>query len=243
LDVHPEVNCGDETKIVHLLLKFIESVLSYTEYTWFMQKVGVKRDDIDKATGLFIYYLMEQNGKNYSLPIDEKVLYLCNKEPVNTGYMIQLKKIFPNSRFIYLVRDGRDVSLSFMRRNKDKLESRTFFKYLKYWNQVNLNGTRACRRIGNACKMVKYEALVTKPEETLREVVGFLNLTWTNDMLTHEKYLGHGISLSELPIFGEMQKKQINNASIGQWKSNKLWHVYNESLVNEKIPMLRELNY
>lgn len=49
LDVHPDVNCGDETKIVHLLLEFIESVYRNNYYVEFMRHSGVKNETIKKV--------------------------------------------------------------------------------------------------------------------------------------------------------------------------------------------------
>lgn len=49
LDVHPDVNCGDETKIVHLLLEFVESVYRNDYYVEFMRHSGVKNETIKKV--------------------------------------------------------------------------------------------------------------------------------------------------------------------------------------------------
>lgn len=49
LDVHPDVNCGDETKIVHLLLEFVESVYRNNYYVEFMRHSGVKNETIKKV--------------------------------------------------------------------------------------------------------------------------------------------------------------------------------------------------
>lgn len=49
LDVHPDVNCGDETKIVHLLLEFVESVYRDKFYVQFMNNSGVKNETVRKV--------------------------------------------------------------------------------------------------------------------------------------------------------------------------------------------------
>lgn len=49
LDVHPDVNCGDETKIVHLLLEYVESVYRNKYYVEFMRHSGVKNETIKKV--------------------------------------------------------------------------------------------------------------------------------------------------------------------------------------------------
>ena len=49
LDVHPDVNCGDETKIVHLLLEFVDSVYRDKFYVQFMNNSGVKNETVRKV--------------------------------------------------------------------------------------------------------------------------------------------------------------------------------------------------
>lgn len=53
LDVHPEVNCGDETKIVHLMLEFVESIYRDPFYVQFMNHSGVKNETINKVSKLY----------------------------------------------------------------------------------------------------------------------------------------------------------------------------------------------
>lgn len=64
LDTHPEVNCGDETKIVELLLSFISKTINDKYFMKFMANAGTKNITIEKATALFIYYVMENNFKS-----------------------------------------------------------------------------------------------------------------------------------------------------------------------------------
>lgn len=49
LDVHPDVNCGDETKIVHLMLEFVQSIYRDRFYVNFMKSSGVKNETINKV--------------------------------------------------------------------------------------------------------------------------------------------------------------------------------------------------
>lgn len=241
LDVHPEVNCGDETKIVHLLLEFVSGVYKDSFYVKFMNNSGVKNETINNATALFIYYMMENNKKNLAVKMNE-IKYFCNKEPMNTYHMIYLHKLFPNARFVYVVRDGRDVAFSLLRRNKLDYTFERFYEILNYWESKNRLALGYCNSMGTSvCQMMKYENLVTSPEAAIRNLTKFLALSWTDELLHHEKYLGRNISLSAEPIFAGIQKNEINNNSIGKWKQKIL--NYNEKLINDNIVMLKEFNY
>lgn len=185
--------------------------------------------------------MMENNKKNVDLDIS-KVKHLCNKEPMNTFQMAYLHQIFPNAQFVYVIRDGRDVAYSLMRRNKQDITFDRFMEILTYWNTKNTLGLRYCNSMGpKYCHMVKYEDLVTQPEPAIRSITSFLDLTWTDELLHHDRYLKTNISLSNQPIFSDMQKSQINNHSIGKWRNN--IPGYNQKLIDDNIFMLKQLNY
>lgn len=63
LDTHPEINCGDETKVIELLLSFIGATYANPYYVGFMSKTGVQNSTVERAVALFIYYIMENNYK------------------------------------------------------------------------------------------------------------------------------------------------------------------------------------
>lgn len=242
LDVHPQVNCGDETKIIHLLFEYMKNTLKDNFYVNFMRNSGVKNETLYKATGLFVYYMMENNWKRHDVPLSDEVRYLCNKEPMNTYHIRFIHDIYPRSKFVYMIRDGRDMAYSLMSRNSDPLYFGKFLDLLVYWNEKNRLAYADCKRVGDAyCKMVKYEDLVNSPEKVVPQVAAFLNLPWTDDMLHHEHFLGKSISLSSDPIFTALQKNKINNRSIGKWRLK--INGYDENIVRNRIHMLREFNY
>lgn len=74
LDTHPEVNCGEETKIIELLLSFIGTTTVNHYFMDFIQKSGVKNETIEKATAMFIYYIMENNLKTKNLTALKSVI-------------------------------------------------------------------------------------------------------------------------------------------------------------------------
>lgn len=188
--------------------------------------------------------MMENNKKNSNIDIS-KVKHLCNKEPNNTYQMAYLHELFPNAKFVYMIRDGRDMSYSFLKRTEFKNTNITldrFMFYLNYWNKINSYALNACKSIGpEYCHMVKYEDLVRRPEPVIHSVVDFLGLTWTDEMLHHDRHLIKDIKLSNLSIFSEMQNGKINDKSIGKWRNNV--RGVDIALLEEKFYMLKKLNY
>lgn len=244
LDVHPQVNCGDETKIVNLLVGFLNNdILKNGYHMDFMKNSNVKNETIRKAAGLFIYYTMEHNSKKHGTNISDTVRYLCNKEPYNAYHIQFLHEIFPNARFILMVRDGRDMSFSFMRRISHPFEFKKFYEMLQYWNHKNDQANQQCDQVGSEyCHVIRYEDLVNNPTYTVRQLVdNFLKIAWYDEMLNHHKYIGNNISISNTTFFLYMQRDKINNKSIGQWVKN--IPNYNKTLIEKEIFMLKKLNY
>ena len=114
--------------------------------------------------------------------------------------------------------------------------------YLRYWNSKNSLAFNVCKSIGpEYCHMVKYEDLVRTPEPVIHSVVDFLGLTWTDEMLHHDRHLVKDIKLSNLSIFSDMQKGKINDKSIGKWRNNV--RGANNALLEETFYMLKTFNY
>lgn len=155
-----------------------------------------------------------------------------------------LKQLFPNAKFVFIIRDGRDSAYSYFVREK---ESYTFVwdvvPYLERWNRVNKIGYEACQKMGNSvCHLVRYESLVTEPEPLLRNLMKFLNLTWTDDLLHHEKYIEHKkLSISKDPHYKKFPRKMISNSSIGKWRG-RVAKFHNKAFL-KRFEMLQELNY
>lgn len=79
LDVHSDINCGDETAVIYKQLDLISGkVFNSLEIVKFLSNFGVKNSTVKNAAALFIYYMMENNKKNPEVDID-RVKYICNK--------------------------------------------------------------------------------------------------------------------------------------------------------------------
>lgn len=174
IDVHPSVSCGPETKVIPAIMGFITQYQKEPYAVKLVRNKIMKNNTIDSATGLFIYHIMANHVR--------KSERLCDKDPYASIYIEYLHKIFPNAKFVYMVRDGRGAVVSLMNRLKINVTFENFLKELKTWNDYNLNVSTQCNSIGpKYCKRVKYEDLVLQPNSTIREITEFLDLSWTDD--------------------------------------------------------------
>ncbi|VDK80954.1 unnamed protein product [Dibothriocephalus latus] len=106
LDVHPKVRCGPETRILPRILHISSHLVGTPEMNR-LAAAGISRDTLDIAFLKFIRTIIFRSG-----PPAERY---CVKDPFLDTSMNFLFKIFPNSKFILMIRDGRAVAHSVVR--------------------------------------------------------------------------------------------------------------------------------
>ena len=147
---------------------------------------------LDSAVRAFIYEVIF----HHSQPAD----VLCDKDPFVLKYASYVSSLFPNSKFLLIIRDARAVIHSVMTRRVTitGFSLTDYRKNLKLWNKGIGVMYEECKQLGqNKCLMVYYEQLVLQPKTTIKKILKFLNLIWTDDVLHHEKLIGKKISLSK----------------------------------------------
>jgi protein-tyrosine sulfotransferase len=137
------------------------------------------QEKMDNAMRLYFYYIMNEHIR----PAER----LCAKDPNILYHMNYLDKLFPNSKFVWLVRDPRAVVFSLMNIYKEPITMANATKYFITWQQYNSKVKSDCDWIGERrCMMVKYEDLILSAKETISKVAEFLNLNWTDNFLKRE---------------------------------------------------------
>ena len=149
------------------------------------------------------------------------------------GYhMNQIRQYLPEARFIHVIRDGRDAAvlarLSHSWQAFGDLES-----HAREWR----NRIETFRREALACPEfyleVRYEDLVSNPEPVLKEICGFLQLSYSAAMLTyHERASQRLDELEGIDRFGrhipkdervrglhaDLLTKPPDPSQIGRWR-------------------------
>jgi len=137
-----------------------------------------------------------------------------DKTPLNTLYLDWIGSVYPKSKFIHIIRDGRDVADSYLRMKRyQKLEEAA-----RRWNtSINLAQSFGSKR-GDDYMEMRYEELVTDTEPVIRQACSFLGIDYSPSMLDHT---------SRVDKLGDTDKahhsnltKPINSESVGKWKKN-----------------------
>lgn len=234
LDTHEYIKCGPETPFLpNFIESFYDLKQNYRTINVTLNR-GFKEGFIEKAIGMLLVYVME--NKSY------KSNYLCEKSPKLMKIGNDLHKSLPNAKFIYMIRDGREVAYSFLIKLNQSLEFKSFIRHLKTWDNLNKMYFDVCQEIGNShCKMVRYSDLVLNTNKTMRDISKFLQIKWTDKFLNHQDYIGTDIFTVEDEWSHKQIIKPIFNDSFKKWLG-KITD-YDEKYVNDKIPMLKILNF
>jgi hypothetical protein len=93
--------------------------------------------------------------------------------------MMEIKRQIPDALFIHIIRDGRDVALSYLKQGWsyplpwDRNESLGVAGL--YWRWIVGQGRESGKRLGADYREVRFEELVTHPQETLGQLGEFID--------------------------------------------------------------------
>lgn len=194
LDAHPEVRCGEETRVIPRILG-IHHAMAKTEVEMKrLEEAHITEKVLNDALAAYLLSIISQHG--------EPAPRLCNKDPFALKSMRRIYQMFPKSKFILMLRDGRAVVHSIISR-KVSIKGFDYTSYrgaLVDWNRAISTMYSECLSIGaSVCLPVHYEQLVLHPQVQMKKILSFLDLSWSDLVLQHEKMIGQdgGVSLSK----------------------------------------------
>lgn len=194
LDAHPDVRCGEETRIIPRILAMRQAWSKSGSEKMRLDEAGVTDQVMDAAVQAFILEIIAKHGEPAKL--------LCNKDPFTLKSSVYLSKLFPNSKFLLMIRDGR-ASVHSMITRKITIAGFDLNSYrdcLTKWNKAIEIMYAQCLEIGvRKCLPVYYEQLVLHPKQTMQAIIEFLSIPWDDAVLHHEELIGKpgGVSLSK----------------------------------------------
>jgi protein-tyrosine sulfotransferase len=159
--------------------------------------------------------------------------------------MLYLSELFPNAKFLLMIRDERYVVHSFMQKLNLNITFDLFLKFLEEWNRANIDYEKDCARLGtNRCIKLICDDLVLNLTSSMRRVAQFLNIDWTNDFLHHEKFVEE--NKIQLAKSNGWSDEQVNKPIYTDALNSKVFEKidgYNGTLFEKKAPLLRKYGY
>lgn len=158
------------------------------------------------------------------------------KSPINTVYLKFIYPVYPDSQYIFLLRDGRDVVSSMVKNNNREIN----FAIWKWKHSIRMYRWIRKRVSEDQLLLVRYEDLVRQPESTLKKLTQFLNISFSKNILNHQGSLDY-LNVREMQHHQNLQNP-LSSTSIGKWEK-RLSEKEKEYLLPRLENLLGEFGY
>lgn len=128
--------------------------------------------------------------------------YFFDKNPINSFYLKEILKTFPNAKFVFLTRDPRATYLS-IKQKKNTKSSNVYFNSYR-WYYYNLQVFSFINLHPDKIFILKYEDLVLNTENELKRMANFFGFNYNDKML----YFHEDVKKFSLNNITESEKKQ-----------------------------------
>lgn len=199
LDAHPDLSLSNEARFP---VSMARTRARYERQGFLLDRFIDDLYDLPRARSRFVEWSIERGVLQdhlatetpQSLPEAVHSVYglLASKEgksfygdkaPGYTLYMNHLAETYPGSKFVHIVRDGRDVAAAFF---DAPFGPSTAPHAALYWRDRVRSARSAGQQVGpDRYLEVSYESLVDRPAEVLRNVCEFVGLEYCAEMLRY----------------------------------------------------------
>ena len=137
-----------------------------------------------------------------------------DKTPRYIRYVPQILAIYPDARFIHLIRDGRDVAISMANVNWGPSYDRDFAWARAVRLGIDYRNAPFAQRILE----VRYEDMVHDLEATVRRACAFIGEEFEPSMLDWHRQIDAGLSTGDHRLHGKLYQPILPDA-VGVWRS------------------------
>lgn len=215
---------AEDSQSTEKVLCFIDDILTSKKIeTWCIDKnklvefIHERKPLSYSELGSLVYIFWAMTNRKSPYVIVDKNNYYIH-------HLNDLISIWPDAKFIFLIRDGRDVACSYL--DIEKLETTSPYKPVlpttiktiaEEWQRNNSNIYEFLNTLPKErWRMIKYEDIVMNTRIALIELVSFLNLEFSEQMLLY--YLANNEPASTM----DWKKKTLEKPdvlNIGRYKS------------------------
>lgn len=194
----------------------LHNLICYQDFQALIETVRTQPgSELERAeqsiAALFDRFFEQQQGNPHQT--------LLEKTPMHIKYVDRILELFPHARIVEVVRDGRDVCVSYNALAKQYAWARIGtagaigqWKRCINWGKKFRTQTEFAPRIHT----VRYEVLKANPDASLQQIFDFARLNWNELQI---KEIVQAADISQIDRKGEGQ--YIRAGRVGDWK-NKL---------------------
>lgn len=139
-----------------------------------------------------------------------------DKTPLNTLYLERIHSAFPKAQYINIVRDGCDVSYSYVSAGLyDHLEDAA-----ERWRESVIKADQFANQHSASVLSIRYENLVSEPSKVVKRICGFLEVPYSDKLISTGEEQPDEMGDVEMKDHHYNVKKPITTKSIGKGRRN-----------------------
>lgn len=201
------------------------------------------RNELKKKTPISFVELYEEVLLGYDST--KTASLIVDKNPLYSEFIFKLSEVFPKAKFIAIVRDPRDRYVS-LKKHKSEVFKNNIIRSAK-WKSFYNKILEFKEQHSENLHILKFEDLITSPEVTLRSLCDYLEVDYSDQMMSYAK--GSRMELKEggevfVSSVNEMHSnshKPLQKSKIGQWKE--LSNEELKALAYFSLPTATEFDY
>lgn len=185
-----------------------------------LKQLPVKQQCLEKIiTGIYHYHA-DFHGQTYEVWGD--------KTPMHVWHMNAIRDVYPNVKFIHLIRDGVDVVNSYLKSR----DGYSIEQAAQRWNGSVQAFENFAKRHPDNCHVVRYEALVAKPDEVIKQLCEFLAINYDLSKIDQRENV---TKMGDVTMLKHHENvfNSINTSSVG--KGRKLLELEDREILHKLI--------
>lgn len=250
IDAHPSIIGPPESKFAVLLYPRFSHIKKWKEKdillfveTLYMEPLFAKLWHVNRKE-LTEKLLSIKDNANYSLLCKmvyyqlskgkENVQYISDKNPPYALFIDTILKIFPNAKFVHIVREPRDNIYSHIISFNEKNPLFRAYQWVGFNKIIEAKKRMAPERFF----FIKYEKLVNNPETVMRALSEFLKIPFHEGMIRNKatEVLTAELAKSglerEVAVIHKELLRPVNSLNIGKWEKGMTEY---DRVITEKV--------
>jgi hypothetical protein len=168
-------------------------------------------------------FLKSINYHAFSVYPKRETLRIGDKNPIYSIYAKRFLRIFPEAKFICIIRDYRDNFVSMRKLSDLKLEAPILPLQVYRWRYVVKLFLKCKKRYPERFHLVRYEDLVTSQEETMQTLCSFIGIPYDPGVFDFFRKKEEVVSAYENPLIDKFHSSlmnPVNTSRMNQWQKD-----------------------
>ena len=210
---------------------FVDHAFSNTRFNYrTLNSLKIDKDTITrellhyKDNGSIQLFLKSINYFAYSLFPKEETQWIGDKNPIYSLSAHRFRKIFPDAKFICIIRDYRDnfISMRTLAEKGLEVEAPVLSLQVSRWRYFVRLIFDCKRRYPDKYFILRYEDLVTDQEKTFQSLCSFIGITYNPSVFDFFKKKDETLKTYSNPVWEKFHGNLMNPITSGRmniWKT------------------------